>query len=151
MWQIIATALAVPLLLLAFLSPLYVTTGFRSFHISPNFFSLSFSELIDFALAKSDRAEALHNFFEWKHTVLLELLKATVAFLLANVALIIKFVAFPDPKLLETFPEFTIVGLHWAIAAGILCIFLVIMWLLLRLRRIPIEYAASVRLLDLLR
>jgi hypothetical protein len=77
---LVIVAVAVPVLLVGVLSPL-AFIGNRRIWSASNFTSLTFTHLADFALAKEDRAEAIGRFFEWKHTVHLEMLKAAVGFL----------------------------------------------------------------------
>jgi hypothetical protein len=113
--------------------------------------SLSYLDLIDFALAKEDRAEALKTFFEWKHTVLSELLKAVVTFLLANAALAIKYAVDPDPTSAAQVRELIDLDLGPLLLGALAATILVALWIVGRLRRIPVEYSAAIRFVDLLR
>ena len=58
---IAAVAIGVPLLVIAILSPLAFIGG-RKIRSASNFTSLTFSHLVDFALAKGDRTDALGQF-----------------------------------------------------------------------------------------
>lgn len=97
------------------------------------------------ASAHEDRAEAIKEFFEWKHKVLSSSVKAGVGFLLANLAAIIK-LSFPsvaeefnasNPSSRE--PSYTLL-----IAIGLVIIATAMS--ALRLRRVPKEYLTAVKL-----
>lgn len=150
MFIITVFAIVLPFVLVSVITPLASAFGSQS-HGGLLMLSLSYTDLIDFALAKEDRAEALKTFFGWKHTVLSELLKAVVAFLLANAALAIKFAVDPDPASTAQARELIGLDLGPLILTGLATTILVAVWLVGRLRRIPIEYSAAIRFVDLLR
>lgn len=147
---IIAIAIGFPVLLLAILSPLAIISGKR-LRFASNFTSLTFAQIADFAIAREDRAEAIGQFFEWKHNVHLELLKAVVAFLLANLGLLLKFSLDPTDESVRLFRLAVDLDLITTMIAGLIGTLIAIGWLMLRLRRIPLEYSTAVRILGLLR
>ena len=148
-WLLITIAIATPVIMVAALTRVAALLGG-----GPNASvttSLSYADLLDFALADADRSEVLKTYFAWKHDVLLEMLKVVAAFALANLALAIKFVVDPDSSAVVQMQELTGLKVGPSILAGFGAVLLVAVWLTLRLRRLPAEYSAAIRFVDMVR
>lgn len=149
-WLLIAIAIAIPILVVATLGRIVALIGSRS-NLGGVASSLSYADLLDLALAEPDRAEVIKTYFGWKHDVLLEMLKAVATFALANLALAIKFVVDPDAAAMAQVQELTGLRVGPSVLAGVGAILLVAIVLTARLRRIPAEYSAAVRFVDMVR
>jgi hypothetical protein len=149
-WLLIVIAIATPVTLVVILGQMVdLLAGAPRRGVMT--LSLSYAELFDFALAEADRTEALKIYFQWKHEVLLEMLKAVGVFALANLALTVKFVVDPDPSTVGQVQKLVGLQVGPSILAGIGAVLVIAVWLTWRLRRIPVEFSAAVRFVDMVR
>ena len=113
--------------------------------------SLTYEELFDLAIAEDVRTESVGQYFNWKHSVLLELLKAALAFLAGNVALCVGFIVKPDPNAIAVLQRLTNLDVGQCLVSGLIAAIIVPIFLLMALRRIPAEYATAIRFISLVR
>jgi len=128
---------------------LFVRRFFRLTHLRLR--SLSLDDLWVLAGSTDDRADVIKEFYDWQHKLLLAVITALIAFIAANVVLVVQATVgtAEATKAVSTFLNTRVVG----VAFGLVLMFLLLLTisLLSRLARIPEEYRASISLYERMR
>ena len=113
--------------------------------------SLSLDDLWVLAGSTDDRADVIKEFYDWQHKLLLAVITALIAFIAANVVLVVQATVgtAEATKAVSTFLNTRVVGVTF----GLVLMFLLLLTisLLSRLARIPEEYRASISLYERMR